>query len=228
MKYLGSNYQPCAWVFVSNNGSEFNLCDAATALAQFGNNLNANNHNLIYEIFVGPNDCTALFTPPMAQETIADAASKLSNLVSYASVHTPGNVHFYAVVDAEGYVLDANGYCGAQDPLHIFAAVTLFQQYRSHGAVIGPAGGPRYAAGDQDALSQNGGGLAVPQAYTAYDVQTAWPTTITNGYAAIQLHPLDPMCDCLTSDTGEWIWYQNHHSQHPPIDFNWDCPGDRC
>lgn len=223
IKYLGAPSEPCAWAFVSiSTGADLNMCTAAISLAALGTSIANANPGSINQVFLGPNDCTALDVP---EKTIADAAGRLSSLISYANANTPSNVLFYAVMDAEGYVLDDQGFCGKSDPLHIFDAITFFQAYRATGHTIGPAGALPYSAGDQQALSQNGGGVAIPQVYNLNNAQGAWPVTIAYGYAAIQTWPGGGY---FNSSTAEWNWYLYHPAQHAPVDFNWTCPGSRC
>jgi hypothetical protein len=102
---------------------------------------------------------------------------------------------------------------------------TFFIDY---GLPIGPGGGPSCMAADQQALSQLGGGLAIPQIYnTVNPTTTDWPQPIARGYTGIQICHLCPNGPFYGSNDGEWNWYVNHGSQ-VPFDFNWDCPGLRC
>lgn len=230
IKYAGSGGPSCtgglgAWEFVSipSGTGDLNMCAALEGLVALGNKVASGTAGAYASIYVGPNDCTALMNDGSVN-SIADAANAFSTLVFVANQNVPSKVRFQAVVDDEGYVLDASGFCGQQVESQCQTNdVTFFSDYAG---LIGPAGAPKCFAGDQQMLSQDGGGRALPQIYNTTNPTTAdWPQPIASGYGGIQVCP---SCGSFYSaGNGEWAWYVNHQAQ-PPIDFDWSCAGARC
>lgn len=230
------------WAFISiTTGTNLSACAAAGDLTTLADDIGLwhYSHGLsgTNQVFFGPNDCMAHFNG----QSISAAAGVLYQVWQIVTLYAQRNdpsVEFKAVVDDEGYT----GVCDSSSAVETQCQtndVTFFLDYTGP---IGPAGARPCEAGDEQALSQAGGGAAIPQVYVysgalAINPQTgvgctidgrsgsgSWPYTIASGYAGVQSYPLP--YGYYTSWQANIRWSLCHGTQ-PAVDFDWSYPGGR-
>ncbi len=187
MTYLGTS--PCPWAFVSASTQTYlNECTVVVDLEGLADHLHLARPGLYTQVFVGPNDCTDLFTQPPANQSIGTAAGILTGAINAANVYSRQNndgVVFYAEVDDEAYRIPVGGsFCGTSDRAYQYPnTLNLFQSYVfvsvAAGYInpsIGPAGAPQMTSTDEANLASAGdGGLAIPQIYSYLNAQALRP-----------------------------------------------------
>ena len=240
------------WAFKSPSTQEFlSACAAAGNLATLADDIGlwdyAHGLSWTNDVFLGPNDCFSLFS---ASQSIDTAAGVLYGLFEIATTYAQQHgdrVEFSAVVDDEGYY-DVCDSAHTQESQCQTPDVTFFLDYAGP---IGPAGARPCEADDEQALSTNGGGPAIPQVYVYTGPRTtscsidpwfdylpnmagAWPSSIASGYAGVQSYPLGGTQQWPNGATAPFYssWQANIrwwvcHGAAPLFDFDWSYPGGR-
>ncbi len=254
MTYRSGN--SCPWVFVTDSGGDLTTCDATARLETLATAIHNAGLGSGAQVFVGPNDCTDLFT--QAGQAIATAAGILVNVINDANTYSQShglNVVFYAEVDDEAYRV-VNGFCGtSNEPYQYPNTETFFTDYRYEAiassalvTAIGPAGAPQMTSSDQENLSSAGGGQAIPQVYSYFNAQSLRPPgggCTSNCGCTIDGHgPADgswpyTIANGYAGIQSDFI-YGNHytswqgnirwsvcHDAAPGINFDWYVPGGR-